>query len=140
MQMQMAGARLAFVVVPQEGTVRRTIHLFDKKSRAIVEKEVEEPAGFLVYFPRGHVIRIKDQKQLAHYNLHLDAPICNMQGLSDPNSPLGKMLMAQDDATRRKAFQSMETMCVRLAEAKSGKIVLNRDPNAVEDETMTEAA
>lgn len=126
-QAHMNGARLAFVVVPMEGTVKRKINTWNKKA-GLTEKYVDQPAGYLVYFPRGHVLRIKDQKELRQYKLDRGANIINLEGLSDPNSPLGRMMMSQDDATRRGGMESLEKQVMKLAQAKSGKIELIRDP------------
>lgn len=126
MQAHMTGARLAFVVVPQEGTVMRKVNKWTKKG--IQESYVEQPAGFMVYFPRGHVIRLRDKTELRRYKLDRPARIINLEGLSDPNSAIGKMMMAQDDATRKGAFQSLEEQVIKIATAASGKVELTRDP------------
>ena len=137
---QMNGTRLAFVVVPQEGSVRRPVHKFDKKGGGLQVKDVEEPAGFLVYFPRGHTIRIRTRKELVHYGLHKDPPIINLRGLHDRNSPIGKLMMSQDEASRRSAFASLEQQVIQLAQAKSGKIELCRDWNDLVSDDEKETA
>jgi len=91
----------------------------------LVSVPTEEDAGFMVYFPRGHVIRFRNEEDMAHYNLREgEAPIINMQGLSDPNSPLGRMLSAQDDATRKGAWKTMEDQVIKLATAKTGMVIM----------------
>lgn len=129
----MNGTRLSYVVVPQEGTVTRTIHTWHK-TKGLQTKNVEEPAGYLVYFPRGHVIRIRSKEELRHYRLHKEPNLINLQGLSDPNSPLGRMMLAQDEAGRRAGMQKLEEQVIKLAEAHSGKIVLVRDVADLETE------
>ncbi len=126
-QMFMTGSRLAYVVVPQEGEVTRKINTWTKKS-GLSEKYVNQPAGFLVYFPRGHVIRLKDRNELRQYRLHRPAKIINLEGLNDPNSPIGKMMMADDEASRRGAFVKLEEQVIRMAQAKGGKVELTKDP------------
>lgn len=126
-QVTMTGARLSYVVVPQEGTVRRNIHKFMQKGVGLTVKSIEEPAGYLVYFPRGHVIRIRDKKELRHYKLHKEPKIVNLQGLSDPNSPLGKLFMSQEESVRRSAMADLEKQVIQLAEAHSGRIEITRD-------------
>lgn len=121
------GARLSFVVVEQTGTVQRPVNYW-KKGVGLTEKYVEQPAGYLVYFPRGHVLRIKDKKELVHYNLHREPHIINLQGLSDPNSPLGRVMMAQNEAGRAQAFSDLEKQVRQMAQASSGKVTLIRDP------------
>jgi len=122
----MNGTRLAFVVVEQKGTVRRPVHKY-KKGVGMEIKSVEEPAGYLVYFPRGHVIRIRTKKELRQYGLDREAPFINLTGLQDRNSPIGKLMMSQDEDTRRGAFKSLELQVMQIAQAKSGKIELTRD-------------
>ncbi len=123
----MNGTRLAYVVVPMDGAVKRKINTWTKKA-GLGEKYVDQPAGFLVYFPRGHVLRIKDQAQLKHYRLDKAPRIVNLEGLSDPNSPLGRLMLSQDENARRGAMEDMQTAVMKLAQSKSGKIELIRDP------------
>lgn len=126
MQAHMNGARLAYVVVPQEGEVEREIYGFSKK-QGLTKKTTAQPAGFLVYFPRGHVLRIKNKSELRRYRLDGQPNIINLDGLTNPNSPIGKLMMSQDEAARKGAFQSLEEQVIKLAQAKSGKVELTRD-------------
>lgn len=126
----MTGDRLAYVVVPIEGTVVRKINTWTKKA-GLSNKFVEQPGGFLVYFPRGHVLRMKDKAELRHYRLHKEPRIINLAGLSDPNSPLGKLMMAQDDASRKGAMQDMQEQVMKLAQAHSGKIIVTQDESTL---------
>ena len=88
-----------------------------------MKKEMPVPAGNLVYFPRGHVLRLSDE-QLVHYNLNKKPRMINLQGLHDPESPVGKMMMAQDDATRANAYNDLEQAVMHLAIAKSGPVIM----------------
>jgi hypothetical protein len=117
------GTRLSFVVVKLEGTLMRDVVTYSKTD-GLVQKQKAVPAGYLVYFPRGHVLRIKDMKHLAHYGLDKKPHIINMQGLHDPNSPIGKMISAQDDAARAGAYQELEQAVMHLAIAKSGPTIM----------------
>jgi hypothetical protein len=125
----MIGARLAYVVRELQGTVKR------EKCRLVLARKgnakqrdqfewkkemVEEAAGYMVYFPRGHVVRIPTRQLLQHYNLHMKPRIINLEGLSDPNSPLGRVMMAQDADARAGAMIDMETMVIQMACAKTG--------------------
>lgn len=121
------GSRLAYVVVPQEGEVTRKINTWNKKT-GLGEKFVEQPAGYMVYFPRGHVLRFRDRSELRRYKLDKQPRIINIEGLSDPNSPFGRLLMAQDERARAGAFENLEKQVIQLAQVKSGKIELTRDP------------
>lgn len=133
-QAMMQGARLSYVVIEQEGTVRRNVHKLGSKGVGLVKKNVEEPAGFLVYFPRGHVLRLKTRDDLKHYNLHKAPRIVNLQGLNDPDSPIGRLMYAQDEAARAGAMEDLQQQVVRLAEAKSGRIVVTQDVADLETE------
>jgi hypothetical protein len=122
----MTGARLAYVVVDLSqsvGTVKRPVTTWTKKD-GLKTKMVEEPAGYLVYFPRGHVIRLKDKEQLRLYGLDGQPPIVNLQGLNDPNSPIGRLLLSQDEGARRGAMETMEKQVIRLATAKTGPVLM----------------
>ena len=123
----MKGARLAYVVVPMEGVVTRKINTWTKKA-GLTDKYVEQPAGYMVYFPRGHVLRLKDKAELRQYRLNKPADIVSLEGLHDPKSPLGAIMMADDDAARRGAMQNLEAQVIRMAQAKTGKVELTRDP------------
>jgi len=130
------GARLAYVVVDLHqsvGTVKRPVTTWTKKD-GLKTKMVEEPAGYLVYFPRGHVIRCKDKETLRQYGLDGQPPIINLQGLNDPNSPIGRMLMSQNEDARRGAMESMEKQVIRLATAKTGPVLM---PEQIEPEQVS---
>jgi hypothetical protein len=130
------GARLAYVVVDLHqsvGTVKRPVTTWTKKD-GLKTKMVEEPAGYLVYLPRGHVIRCKDKETLRQYGLDGMPPIINLQGLNDPNSPIGRMLMSQNEDARRGAMESMEKQVIRLATAKTGPVLM---PEQIEPEQVS---
>jgi hypothetical protein len=113
------GSRLAYVVVKQDGAVKREKHYWSKDG--IRKKLVDEDAGYLVYFPRGHAIRVKSLAMLRHYQLHKEPRIIQLEGLNDPNSPLGKMFLSQDPHLRMASYRELEQMVINLAEAR-GKI------------------
>jgi hypothetical protein len=129
------GARLSFVVRELQGKVKREVYRMvpNKRSATATGRQshemqkviMEVPAGYMVYFPRGHVIRVRDKKTLAYYGLDRKPRIINMEGLADPNSPLGRMMSAQDDAARHGAMVDMERMVIQMATAKTGPILLN---------------
>ena len=77
------GARLAYVVVDLNetvGTVKRASHDVDQERMDSRRKMVEEPAGYMVYFPRGHVVRLRNKEELRQYRVDGPAPIINLQG------------------------------------------------------------
>jgi hypothetical protein len=128
------GSRLAYVVVKQEGTVRREKHFWSKEG--IKKRLVEEDAGYIVYFPRGHAVRIRSLNMLRHYRLHMEPKIIQPEGLNDPNSPLGKMFLSQDPQLRLASYQQLEQMVIDLAQAR-GKIEVKDftppDPDSVNE-------
>lgn len=126
-QAQLHGARLAYVVVPIEGEVQRRVNMWTKKG-GLTDKYVNVPGGYLVYFPRGHVLRIKNREELRHYKLDRDPELIDLKGLHDPKSPMGKLMMAEDDATRKGAFVDLQQQVIRIATAATGKIEVTRDP------------
>lgn len=125
------GSRLAYVVVKQEGAVKREKHYWSKDG--IKKKLVDEDAGYLVYFPRGHAIRIRSLAMLRHYRLHLEPKIIQLEGLNDPNSPLGKMFLSQDPLLRQASYRQLEQMVIDLAQSR-GRIEVSDfvppDPDA----------
>ena len=137
---KMAGTRLSYVVVKLEGTLKREVvvpvrtkNKHDGKPGMLTMKRVmkDVPAGWLVYFPRGHVIRIKDSEHLEHYGLDRKPQWINLKGLHNPESALGKMMNAQDDAARKHAYQDMEQAVMQLAIAKSGPVIMPEQVKAV---------
>jgi hypothetical protein len=126
------GSRLAFVVVKQEGEVQREKHYWSKEG--IKKKLVPEDAGYLVYFPRGHAIRLKSLAALRHYRLHKEPKIIELQGLNDPNSPLGKMFMSQDPHLRMSSYRELEQMVIDLAGSRGKIEVKDFEPKEHEEE------
>jgi hypothetical protein len=120
----MTGARLAFVVRELEGKVEREVCAFNPKTNSIEKKMKSEPAGYMVYFPRGHALRFRTMAQLKHYQLDQEPAIVNLEGLHDPKSAAGKLLRAQNEQARRAAFVDLEEQVIALATAKSGKTLM----------------
>lgn len=122
MQLMMQGARLAYVVRKIDGEVEREKAVYDKE-KGLTKVTRKEPGGFMVYFPRGHALRLSEA-QIKQYRLDKEPHIINMEGLYDPNSPLGKLLMADDDGNRMKAFRQLEEQCIRMACVKTGSMLM----------------
>lgn len=135
------GARLAYHVVALPGEIEREVVEYispkgvrrmgrdrkrgeKKPETGLVRRMIKQPAGYLVYFPRGHVVRFRDEEHLAQYGLDKEPSIINMQGLHNPNSPIGKLLRAQDEGKRAEAFASMEKQVIQLATAKTGPVIM----------------
>lgn len=117
------GARLAYVVVPLDGVVKREQVTYNRKG-GLQKKMVEQPAGYMVYFPQGHAIRFRTKADLEAYGLHLEPEIINMDGMHARNSPMGKLMTAQDDESRKKAYVSLEDQVIKLATAHTGNVLM----------------
>lgn len=128
--MMSGSARLAYVVIEQKGKVRREVTTWTKED-GLTKKTVEQPAGYLVFFPRGHVLRMNAQ-QLKHYQLDKKPRIINLEGLSDPNSTVGKLMYEQDEKLRAGAFTELENFVIQLATARTGPIVTPEQVRAQE--------
>jgi len=123
-QIAMSGTRLSYVVRQLDGQVEREITPFDTKKREIVRKMQKQDAGYIVYFPRGHVLRFKNMDELKRYKLHARPRMINLQGLEDPNSPIGKLIAAQDQNERDTAFEALENQVIAMATARTGRVVM----------------
>lgn len=132
-QAVLKGTRLEFVIVPIEENVKRKQFRLvpvgkgrDGRPLRHERKEeiVEQPGGYMVYFPRGHCIRLKDKKELARYRLDREAKIISLEGLYDPNTPLGQMISSQDETARGRAFQSLEQKVINAVTANGRRPVL----------------
>lgn len=117
-----AKARLAFAVVQLVGTVKREVCTFEKGA-GLVKKLVDEDAGYLVYFPKGHVLRLTEE-QLKFHGLDKKAAFVDMSEMHDPNSSIGQLFLAQSQEDRNTAWDMLEDEVIALATAKSGADVL----------------
>lgn len=73
----------AFVVQKLEGTVERTMIVFDKEGRK-QEKVVKVDAGYLVSFPaKGHSIRVRDVAELKRLGFDKTIPLVDANGDND---------------------------------------------------------
>jgi len=61
---QQLKVRPAFTVEKLTGTLPHRVHIFDKVNNRIRSKVVQEPAGYLVKFYKGHSIRCRDDAHL----------------------------------------------------------------------------
>jgi hypothetical protein len=117
------GARLSYVVVPLDGVVKRETITYNREG-GLRKKTVEQPAGYMVYFPQGHALRFKTKADLEQYGLNVEPHIINMNGMHTRNSPMGKLMAAQDEEARKKAYVSLEDQVIKLATAHTGSILM----------------
>lgn len=80
--------RRPFKVTALPGTMPRTFYDVEKKSRDVggktksthklVKRVEHEPAGYLVTFPNGHSIRVRDQAELARLGFDAEPGLIDM--------------------------------------------------------------
>lgn len=147
----MQGQRLAYVVVPltnPDGTdmivQRPVISLIPREigktalgvKKFTYERKVklaDEPAGYMVYFPRGHCLRLRTMKDLRRYKLDKPPSPVNLGNIPmDKNHPLHKLVMAQNESDRRGAMTLLEEAVIKMATAKTGPNVLTIEADVPE--------
>lgn len=73
--------RPAFTVEKLTGTHPHRVHIFDKETNRIKSKVVQEPAGYLVKFYKGHSIRCRDDAHLRRIGANLQLiPLVDEEG------------------------------------------------------------
>jgi hypothetical protein len=73
--------RPMFTVEKLQGTVKHRIHVFDKEKNKIMSKVVDEPAGYLVRFYKGHSIRCRDEAHLKRVGANMQLiPLLDDEG------------------------------------------------------------
>lgn len=73
--------RPAFTVERLHGTVPHRVHIFDKETNRIKSKVVQEPAGYMVKFYKGHSIRCRDEAHLRQIGADLQLiPLVDDEG------------------------------------------------------------
>lgn len=130
-QAGMVGERLAYVVVPVGKRLTR-YHTHMVKGEGLKHVPYSAPGGFMVYFPRGHVLRMS-AKALREYHLTRDAKVVSLDKMFSKRSALYRMLQAQDEPTRAENFQrtftDLQKLGIRLATAKTGPMLLDENPD-----------
>jgi len=73
--------RPAFTVEKLEGTRPHRVHIFDKEANKIKSKVVQEPAGYMVRFYKGHSIRVRNDEHLRQIGADLRLiPLIDAEG------------------------------------------------------------
>lgn len=127
--LSMGNTRLEYVVVPLEGKVTRVQHkmvqtkkptLHSRAQHKMERVEVEQEAGYLVYYPQGHVLRFKDMNALRKHGLDVPPRIINAENI------LGDLMAATSDEKREFAMLSLQEQLVKLATRRTGNNLLTR--------------
>jgi hypothetical protein len=83
------------------GTVPHRVHIFDKETNRIKSKVIQEPAGYMVKFYKGHSIRCRDEAHLHSIGADLQLiPLVDDEGEVKgvmPNIDLPMELNERDD-------------------------------------------
>ena len=88
-----------------EGTRQREIIKVGKNGE-FVKSMVEEPAGFMVYFPSGSSIRVRTEEELRRRGFDVPAPIVDMDTGEVLGVPAGslKAHSEQKQVKKRRGF------------------------------------
>lgn len=65
-------------VHPIEGNIVTMRKVWDISERRFVDREVEEPGGYDVFFPNRHSIRVRNEAELKRLHLVDNAPLIDM--------------------------------------------------------------
>lgn len=71
------------IEVDEDGKVERSYYSIDKKTHQFESKAKKEDAGYIVYFPSGSSIRIKDEEELKRQGFHLNPSLVDMDSGED---------------------------------------------------------
>ena len=74
----MAELKRRYEVERLKGTVQREVLTISEKDGSFIPKMVEEPAGFMVYFPNGSSVRIRTEEELGKQGFDVPAPLVDM--------------------------------------------------------------
>jgi hypothetical protein len=126
-------SRLAYAVVPLKEEVTRFITRWSRE-KGLYDEPVKEPGGYLVYFPRGHCLRLTE-KELKRYRLDKKPKLLvDMSQMYDPNSPLGKLFLSQSESERANSWKDLEKQVIQLATARTGPIQVTKVSTPTERE------
>lgn len=93
--------RPAYEVHPFHGTTTKMKCTFNKETRAIEYNEVETEGGFMVYFPKGHSIRLEDEAALKAHGFDLPAAMVDLE--------TGDEVGVSNDSLRRRSAAMTKT-------------------------------
>lgn len=82
-----------FEVEVLEGKVERTMTSFE--DGVLKTKVVEEEAGYMVYFPQGHSIRVRNYTELKRMGLHTAPGLVDMESGDEMQAPQVRSLKSQ---------------------------------------------
>lgn len=93
--------RAAYEVHPYTGKTTRQVCKVDKKTRQVVCEHVEDTGGYMVYFPKGHSIRVRDEKELALLGFDRPAKLIDMETGDETGQVAESLLKRSQRMTHR---------------------------------------
>ena len=87
----MAELKRRYEVEKLEGTRQREIIEISKKDGSFVKKMVQEPAGYMVYFPNGSSVRIRTEEELEKQGFDKPASLVDMDSGETSRTPEGSL-------------------------------------------------
>lgn len=134
----MPSARLAYVVRRLEGTVVRKKHKWvpnkSGKGGELVAHDVEVPAGFMVYFPKGHAIRLTEKQLKDRGFAEPRGGFVSMEGLTTKDP----MMVVEDRMMMQMEMRKLENMTIRLAIRRTGPLLMPEQLTALGQAPGTE--
>lgn len=76
---QVQDIKPTYEVHPFNGTTTRNVCTIDEKTRQVVCKDEPDSGGYIVYFPKGHSIRVRDDEELAVLGFDKPAKLIDME-------------------------------------------------------------
>lgn len=133
------GSRLAYVVVPIKEKVTRNVTKWEA-GKGLFEVPVEEDGGFMVYFPRGHVLRLT-KKELKRYGIDKKPRLTmDMNAMFDPDSSIGKVFLSQSSEERALSWKDLERQVIQMATVKTGNNLLTKVAPVIDREEWSNVA
>lgn len=95
-----------FEVEQLEGTVERVMTSFEDGE--LKTETIEEPAGYMVYFPQGHSFRVKNFTELKKLGLHTAPGLIDMDSGDEIIPPQVRSLKSQVESRTKPSRKSKE--------------------------------
>ncbi len=74
---------------PDGATYKRKVARYNKTKKTVEYEEVEAPMGYIVHFPRGHTLHVRDDAHLARLGFDKPAGMTDLDGDVDDSEATG---------------------------------------------------
>lgn len=91
--MQQMNVKPAFEVEILEGTKKRTVHMMVEGE--LTTKTIEEPLGYMVYFPSGHSMRVRNHNELKKLGFDRAPNLVDMESGDPVSQPQQQSLKSE---------------------------------------------